>query len=74
MLFNCIRYMLLNYTMIVNNELERTQKWSRSATEHYCNMQQFLKQRRDDENYRELQNHSNKLIPVSTKSFPTHLC
>jgi hypothetical protein len=56
------------------HELERTQKWSRYAPEHYPNMQQFLEQRRDYENYSEEQNHSNKLTPVSTKSFPTHLC
>ena len=74
MIFNCIRYMVLNHSMNVNNELERTQKWSWSAPEHYPNTQQFLEQGRDDENYRELQNHNNKLIPVSTKSFLTHLC
>jgi hypothetical protein len=42
--------MLLNFSMIVNKELERTHKSSWSALEHYRNTQQFLEQRRDDEN------------------------
>jgi hypothetical protein len=44
--------------MIVINELERTKKWSWSAPEH--NIQLILVQKRNEENYREPQNHSNK--------------